>query len=109
MTWVMPLKGSPQSTRNLTGPRGPRLIVDAKVGDGDRNNVGLRRNDVLRVNRPDAGVREVEGTLDLALIDPLEVAHNVRVTGTDGRHGEHSHESGAVTWQNVDNDVERTV
>src|ERR1700722_7914560 len=102
MTWDMPLKGSPQSTRNLTGPRGPRLIVDAKDGDGDRNNVGLRGNDVLRVNCPDAGVREVEGALNLALIDPLEVAHDVRVAGTEWRHGEHSHESRAVTWQNVD-------
>ena len=79
ITCDMPLKGSPQRTRNLTGPTGPELVEDAKVRDGDGHDVGLWSGDVLRVDRPHAVVREVEGALDLALIDPLEVAHDVRV------------------------------
>ena len=71
------LKGVTPQHSKLDGTRGRRLVVDAKVRYSDRYDVGLRCNDVLRVNRPHTGVREVEGTLDLALIDPLEVTNDV--------------------------------
>src|SRR5450631_1800850 len=104
----MPRKGSPQITRNSTGPEGSRLIEDAKVRHGDGHDVGLGHYDILRVNRPYAGIREVEGALSLALINPLEVAHNVRITRARRSNGEHSDQSGRVTRQNVHNDVKRT-
>ena len=77
-------KGSPQRTRNLTGPVGVRLVVDAEVRDSDGDDVSLGSGDVLRVNRPHADVREVERALDLALVYPLEVTHDVRVIVTSG-------------------------
>ena len=93
-------------TRNSIGPKRSRLIEDAKVRDGDGDNVGLRRHDVLRMDRPYAGIREVECALGLALIDPLEAADDVRVTGTRRSHGEHSNQTGGRIRQYVDDDVE---
>ena|ERR1700685_3283924 len=102
----MPLNGSPQITRNVTGPRGLRSVVDAKVRDGDRYDVGLGRDDELRMNCPDTGVREVEGTFHLALVDPLEVANDVRVTRTGWRDCKHSHETRVVIRQNINDHIE---
>ena len=101
----MPLKGSPQRTRNLNGPRGPRLVENAEVRDGDSDDVGLRSDHVLRVDRPHAGVRKVERAFSLALIDPLEFAHNVRIVRTRRSYREHSDLTGSVAGQNVDDDI----
>src|SRR5665213_183815 len=105
----MPLRGSHQWTRNLNGPQGPRLVENAKVRHSDTDDVGLRTEHVLRVNRPHAVVREVKGALRLALIDPLEVADNARVVRARGCYREHSDESRRVARQNVDDDVEGTI
>lgn len=93
----------------MNGPRGPQLVENAKVRHGDTDDVGLRTEHVLRVNRPHAVVREVKGALGLTLTDPLEVADNARVVRARRCYREHSDESRRVAGQNVDDDIEGTI
>ena len=89
--------------------QGSRLVENAEVRHGNGDNVSLRNDDVLRMDCPYAGVREVKRALGLTLIDPLEVAHKVRVVRTGRRHGEHSDQSRSRTGQDIDDDIERSI
>ena len=84
------------------------LVIDAQVRNGDTDDVGLRRHDVLRVNSPDAIVGEIKGAFNLTLADPLKATHEVGIVFTSRRNSEHSNQTSCSAWQDIDDHIERS-
>jgi len=92
----MHLKAFLYTARNKVWSRDQQLVEDAKVRNGDSYDIGLRHDHVLSMDFPDTRVREIECALGLALINPLEATHNVRIIGTCRCDGEHSYEASRI-------------
>lgn len=84
------------------------LVIDAQVRDGDTNDVGLWRNDVLSVNSPDTIVREVERAFNLTLADPLKTTHEVGIVLVGRCDREHPNQSSCGARQDINNHIERS-
>ena len=83
-------------------------VRDAQARNRHRGDAQDSIDAVLRLDLPDAVGGEVEPALDLALLDRLKWAHQVRVSGRRRSNGNHPDETASVLWEHVRDDVKGT-